>query len=77
MSNDGGSAFPVRGADRIYLGMSLRDWFASAALVGISSKNEHDYGTSTGNHHYHNMASTAYCLADAMLAERERTMKKD
>lgn len=65
---DGGPAFPhdnqgLGGAHRIAQpGMSLRDWFAGQALVGLLAK--HSIGV--------NRAEQAYWLADAMLAARSK-----
>lgn len=69
---DGGAAFPnVRGEKRgpkgglstePTEGMSLRDYFAAQALTTRSR----------GGTNYQRLAETAYDLADAMLAERER-----
>lgn len=56
-----------------YLGMTLRDWFAGQALVALA--NEHhgnDWGTG-GVEHGPICARKAYSIADAMLAERERS----
>ncbi len=47
---------------------NLRDQFAGQALIGITSQNEHNYGTSEGGQL--NMAETAYELADQMLKVR-------
>lgn len=71
--NDGGPAFPDPGpADDSYVnwnhGMSLRDYFAAQALIGIlAARNGFlvDVGTT-------NAAPWAYQIADAMLAEREK-----
>ena len=67
----GGPAFPApdlgehdfgqRGA---YWGMTLRDYFAAAALTGIIAKGEDEMYPMY-------RASEAYALADAMLKERE------
>lgn len=75
--NDGGPAFPSEeiesldtGSRRILLkGMSLRDYFAAAALQGLlaSSVNEDGIGSRVANLHEY-----SYALADEMLAERER-----
>ena len=78
--DDGGPAFPTStsipsdcfGASAsmvTQLGMSLRDWFAGMALSGMASQNEHLYGAEP----YQNMASTAYRIAGAMLADREKS----
>jgi hypothetical protein len=72
--NDGGPAFPAsggkEGTPNHYplgtTGMSLRDYFAAAALAGIAEGGiEQDYEPS-------HIAVIAYRLADAMLAEREK-----
>ena len=60
----GGPAFP-RGSD---YGMTLRDWFASQALIGMMAYN----GTKGCGY----MAKVAYEYADAMLAARENYGKK-
>lgn len=71
--NDGGPAFPRQAkqvdnpdcfrADELCAqsGMSLRDHFAAAALQTIVFDGD-----------YRSFALTAYMIADAMLAERER-----
>lgn len=65
-TNDGGPAFP---SDRFSeLGMTLRDWFAGQALVGLLSDHEVDVNANT-------FASISYELADAMLAERAKERK--
>lgn len=67
--NDGGPAFPhdnqeLGGGHRTAQpGMSLRDWFAGQALVGLLHPG---YETDSMNAPEH-----AYRLADAMLAARE------
>lgn len=71
MKNDGGPAFPnweigpdgPEGADGTLPvpGMSLRDWFAGQAMVGLMS----DPNMQTF------FASKAYEIADAMLKARE------
>ena len=58
----GGPAFPRQpGGDT---GMTLRDYFAAAALTGIIAKGEDEMYPGF-------RASEAYALADAMLKERE------
>jgi len=68
--NDGGPAFPSGIAGPEYgdhagecfePGMSIRDYFAAAALQTIVFDGD-----------YRSFALTAYMIADAMLAERER-----
>ncbi len=72
--NDGGQAFPggvsagydVRLGQEHHSGMSLRDWFAGQALVGIASGNYSEFAI---------MASDAYLIADAMLEERSQHLQ--
>ena len=76
--NDGGPAFPrpMVGSDQAGTvdagceGMTLRDWFAGQALMGLCA----DYGRTTcaaeGVHE--NLAMVAHRIADAMLKEREK-----
>ena len=71
MKIDGGAAFPqsrqfdANGNVISYesYGMSLRDYFAAAALQGIKWN---------GYERLDNSAQVAYALADAMLAERDK-----
>jgi hypothetical protein len=51
-----------------YRGMSLRDYFAAAALQGLSANNCYPIANLTVSE----MAVLAYRQADAMLAARER-----
>ena len=74
---DGGPAFPIKGycADAsgalcgeviTYTGMTLRDFFAAAALTGI-------HGWFGNTPILHDVAAKiAFDVADAMLAEREK-----
>jgi len=74
-TNDGGPAFPCEynmttesGASRPCspgYGISLRDYFAAAALQGLLAC-PNTYGDHAG------LAGMAYQYADAMLAEREK-----
>lgn len=71
--NDGGPAFPtlMKAGDVAVAegGMSLRDWFAGQALIGLMS----DPGlrpSSTGE--FEHMARRLFQVADAMLAERAK-----
>ena len=77
--SDGGPAFPTNthefetvGREQYVLsydGMTLRDYFAAAALQGL---------TKNPNNHWGSRAEAAedfYKLADAMLAEREKEAK--
>jgi hypothetical protein len=68
---DGGSAFPVTPTDRSWqiadtqMGMSLRDYFAAAAMQGMLASPD-------GDGHVERHAVGAYQIADAMLAARAR-----
>jgi len=74
--NDGGPAFPMPTGyeprenltTHFNEGMSLRDWFAGQALT-IARDNCRQRGVDTAG----NVAIGAYAIADAMLAEREKT----
>ena len=58
-------AFPILDEPGYYdCGMSLRDWFASQALIAIAKSGE--YGEAYANDH----ARVAYVYADAMLKAR-------
>ena len=70
--NDGGLAFPVPPATYSNLnhGMSVRDYFAGQALVGLPSLCAHDTLLDGITFEQH-VARNAYKLADAMIAARE------
>ena len=67
--NDGGPAFPFPrtelGYDISSKGMSLRDWFAGMALSEMDLLVPHEACEI--------LARNAYELADAMIAQREKT----
>ena len=69
MSNTGGPAFPneAYGNSGPHIGMTLRDYFAAKAMLGILNDPHREI-----NHPYDAVASYAYSLADAMLAAREQ-----
>jgi hypothetical protein len=60
MKDTGGPAFPVGS----YAGMTLRDYFAAMAMQALLTRIEM-YGSVR--------ARDAYIIADAMLAERNKT----
>jgi len=68
--NDGGPAFP---ADfQLYsTGMTLRDYFAAAALQGNLASQSIDVGYYDGADSWNKAATDAYKAADAMLKARE------
>lgn len=55
-------AFPTYLAENMALGMTLRDYFAAAALIAFANQG----GA------FQQIAEDAYCIADAMLAERNK-----
>ncbi len=74
--NDGGPAFPsqANNTDK-FEGMSLRDWFAGQAIIGVlgayADPNARSRAKANGEGATH-MAEAAYVIADAMLAERAK-----
>ncbi len=79
--NDGGPAFPHTLSqakdekDEIYYyqtegGMSLRDWFAGQALVGLAAS-----GELSGSGAARMAAEYAYQVADAMLEARDKNRR--
>jgi hypothetical protein len=71
--NDGGPAFPVVCNDLskyqlVEPGMSLRDWFAGMAMQAFLS----EYG-SDEKEEDQQIAEVVYKLADAMIAERNKS----
>lgn len=80
--SDGGPAFPVLAYDHsiagdirpqptIYDGMSLRDYFAAAALQGFAFLKVYTQTNPNANS-YEELARCSYELADAMLKERSK-----
>ena len=72
---DGGPAFPITGVltAPVYNGMTLRDYFASAALQGYRSAYHQWFQKMGATGEFadpQTMAKWAYKDADAMLAER-------
>jgi hypothetical protein len=71
--DDSGGAFPIHGNDGpIDYGMSLRDYFAGQALVGIATSIPEERSKLIRDGVQGGMieASIAYVLADAMLKVR-------
>lgn len=68
-TKDGGPAFPIprfhTWQDEVP-GMSLRDWFAGQALIGLISRNNYGPVSDEGN------ADAAYRYANAMLKARNK-----
>lgn len=64
----GGAAYPNVGDGERYDGMTLRDYFAGQALIGLLS-----FPESRANCPAETFAKSAYIQADAMLAERSKT----
>ena len=70
--DNGGPAFP---ADFNYeKGMTLRDWFAGQALVGLTSQSEKSGVRSTHDLRLYISAvgNFAYEIADAMISGRDK-----
>ena len=68
--NVGGAAFPTYN-DTLYLGMSMRDYFAAKALPSIMVPSP-----TTGQYplieNFEGCAKAAYAMADAMLKARKQ-----
>jgi hypothetical protein len=77
-TNDGGTAFPVQLVEHVsahnHPGMTLRDYFAAAALQGIyaSATDLRRMSEAQQSRLHIHAAFAAYITADAMLAEREK-----
>lgn len=67
--SDGGSAFPGKYGPMSSLGMSLRDYFAAAAVQGHLS-NPHN--TAHPDYTREGLAAECYAIADAMLKARAK-----
>ena len=69
VDDDGGQAFPISDASGpIQCGLTMRDWFAGQALVGLLAFPIPGSGKIPSN-----AALAAYDYADAMLAARKNT----
>ena len=72
-TNDGGPAFPCDSSQKQYPtqeGMSLRDWFAGQALVGIVGR------IPVGSSSASRLVKIAYRYADMLLDERDRKQRE-
>ena len=67
---DGGPAYPVPSL-AVSSGMTLRDYFATAALQGNLASQSIDVGYYDGEDSWNKAATDAYKAADAMLKARE------
>lgn len=67
----GGPAFPNQNqhGDSDQVGMSLRDWFAGQALVGMLASTAHPNANGPETQAAKGWAQMSYILADAMIAE--------
>ena len=70
--DDGSPAFPHPSVSVTQHGMSLRDWFAGPALIGLIQHNPHSFEARKDKNHQDGVASLSYRFADAMLAERKK-----
>ncbi len=73
--NDGGPAFPMPDAEVLggvsvgHKGMSLRDYFAAAALAALTAAPDYSSGPADAS-----MARRAFSIADFMIAERNKVV---
>lgn len=68
-SNSGGAAFPT--GHPAQAGMTLRDYFAAKAIPVIAEMNQNNM--TEGRYAWlRDLASDAYDLTDAMIAERDK-----
>ena len=63
--DDGGPAFPLAGT--VYVGMSMRDWFAGQALIGLIAR-----AVTLPPIPIKQRTVDAYKYADAMIEARKR-----
>lgn len=68
IEDDSGKGYHIEQA--AWMGMSLRDWFAGQALIGLVQ--ERPQGRLTPEDYSRILALAAYAAADAMLKEREK-----
>lgn len=81
--DDGGPAFPSHGTmgEREHCGMSLRDWYAGQALIGLASgSQEIELDVKVGEsvkdarqRYWQNIAYGAYVIADALIAAKRKS----
>ena len=69
--NTGGSAFPHPELNCLHPGMTLRDYFAGRALQGLMAKKM--LGVDNVQKMKDSYAALSYSVADAMIAEREKS----
>jgi hypothetical protein len=71
-AKNGGPAFPFEANDHVFTGMSLRDYFAAAALTGMGNWcPSFPSEILSVEARSRNCANYAYMVADAMLKARE------
>lgn len=64
-------AFPVTAGQQVYThGMTLRDWFAGQALMGICANTYTPWSPDAADIEDGQITKASYDLADAMLAAR-------
>lgn len=82
----GGSAFPLYDPDRLIKGMTLRDYFAAKAMIGVMAteraeqfvdEDGYEMGDEEGDSgtlfvHTKFLAEEAYLIADLMLNARNK-----
>lgn len=69
---DGGSAFPINNSYMSREGMSLRDYFAAAALPAVLAAPTPPAWERGSVEWREQCAAEAYAIADAMLAQRDK-----
>jgi len=68
MKNNGGTVFPISDSDYVTRGLTLRDYFAGQALVGLILRGLNVQEMPANKREY---AVVSYKFADAMIAEKE------
>lgn len=68
--DNGGSAFPFNPDSTLWMGMTLRDYLAAAALPAIVADRESLMGAHTRSDAVTQAATWAYEYADALLKAR-------
>jgi hypothetical protein len=70
--DNGGPAFVIPGGGCLAAGMTLRDYFAAAALQGLLAwPGDNVCGNAHSNATYDQVAASVFSFADAMLAARK------
>ena len=77
LAKTGGPAFPMVGESYSQFGMTLRDYFAGQALptilAALIAKPAHETAPFTQEERAAGVARASYEIADAMLAEKDKS----